>query len=61
MQASGLTVRVAKTGNKMASAAAKKTQVDKSIPKRRLRPCAMPRICWIQFTSYDHNKGSQVV
>jgi len=44
MQASGLTMRVAKTGNKMASAAAKKTHVDKSIPKRRLRPCARPRI-----------------
>jgi hypothetical protein len=37
-------MRVAKTGNKMASAAAKKTHVDKSIPKRRLRPCARPRI-----------------
>jgi hypothetical protein len=44
MRATGLTRRVAKTGNKTASTAAKKTQVDKSIRKRRLRPCAMPRI-----------------
>ena len=44
MQVTRLTKRAEKTGNKTASTAAKKTQVDKSIPRRRLRPCAMPRI-----------------
>ena len=44
MQLITLTKRIAKGGNKTALTAVKKTQVNKSHPKRRLSPCARPRI-----------------
>ena len=44
MKISMLTRRLANTGDKIASMAVRKTQVNKSTPKSRLSPCAMPKI-----------------
>ena len=46
---------------KTAPVAVKKTQVNKSHPKRIFNPCAMPNILQKQVKSHDHVKISSVM